>query len=277
MLTTTVDGLWALQVLAGIETVAPELGLRPHLPSVESWQLALRHPIATDLRAAGVIDDGGNVDTAVLEWLTVLSRRDIALCIDFRTPGDANPPRALLARFAQWWVALERDADLIRISPAGTAHAEDSASAVLNAQIERLCGPSDAARLRPVTLDTQALRAVSAGAQPMCDFLGGQGLDPDQLRTVMLAADDTRSAKASIVAIQSGVATGRIRRTRIEQAAVTIIDTPEGRVVVEEVRSAGREWNIISPGSWGNIAAAVDHMVRRLPADREWYSYRKVV
>ena len=41
MLTTTLDGLWVLQVLSGIEVLAPELGLRPILPSLETAQLAL--------------------------------------------------------------------------------------------------------------------------------------------------------------------------------------------------------------------------------------------
>ena len=35
VLTTTLDGLWVLQVLSGIESLAPELGLRPVLPSAE--------------------------------------------------------------------------------------------------------------------------------------------------------------------------------------------------------------------------------------------------
>lgn len=34
---------------------------------------------------------------------------------------------------------------------------------------------------------------------------------------------------------------------------------------------------IVSPGSPGNIASAVQNMVRRLPAEDEWYSHRKVV
>ena len=62
VLTTTVDGLWVLQVLTGIEVLAPELGLRPILPSVETLQLALAHPIAAELRNAGVIDEAGTVD-----------------------------------------------------------------------------------------------------------------------------------------------------------------------------------------------------------------------
>ena len=60
MLTTTIDGLWVLQVLTGLEALAPELGLRPILPSVETAQTALAHPVTADLRAAGVIDESDN-------------------------------------------------------------------------------------------------------------------------------------------------------------------------------------------------------------------------
>ena len=81
----------------------------------------------------------------------------------------------------------------------------------------------------------------------------------------------------SIVAVQSGVDTGRPTRTHIEPGAVTIIDTPQGRLVAEQVGTADKKWMIIAPGTKSNIAAAINHMVRRLPADEEWYSYRKVV
>lgn len=46
MLTTTIDGLWVLQILAGIEMLTPELALRPTLPDVETAQMALAHPVA---------------------------------------------------------------------------------------------------------------------------------------------------------------------------------------------------------------------------------------
>ncbi|GAB7144520.1 ESX secretion-associated protein EspG [Mycobacterium riyadhense] len=277
MLTTTVDGLWALQVLTGIETLAPELGLRPYLPSVEPKRLALEHPVTADLRAAGIVDESDTVDSTVVEWLTVLSRRDISLFIQIRTPGEDEPARVLLARFAQWWVVMERSADLIRISGAGTANAEGVASTLLTAQIERLCGENTAAALRPVTLDADALRAAASNQEALGAFLADQRLEADQLRTLTVAADPSQSAQASIVAMQSGVATGRARRTHIDGSAVTIIDTPEGRLVAEDVLSAGKKWMIIAPGTKSNIAAAINHMVRRLPADQEWYSYRKVV
>jgi hypothetical protein len=277
VLTTTVDGLWALQVLTGIEVVASELGLRPHLPSVEPKQLALAHPITAELRAAGVVGESDAVDSTVLEWLTVLSRRDIALFIQIRTPGQDEPARVLLARFAQWWVAMERSGDLVRLSGAGTASAEGTASTMLNAQIERLCGGNTPAPFRPVTLDADAMCAAATSHETLGTFLADQRLEADQLRTLKLAAEPTQSAQASIVAIQSGVATGRSRRTHIEGSAVTIIDTPEGRLVAEDIHSAGKKWMIIAPGTKNNIAAAINHMVRRLPADQEWYSYRKVV
>ena len=276
MLTTTVDGLWVLQVLTGIEVLAPELGLRPHLPSVEPRRVALEHPVTAELRAVGVIDETDDEDSTVVEWLTVLSRRDIGLLVHFRTPGDAQPPLVLLARFAQWWVVMERSADLVRISGAGISSTEATANAALNAQIERLCGTSTPASLRPVTLDADAMRTASTSEESLGEFFDIR-LDPDQSQILKLAIDAGRSAQASIVAIQSGVDTGRPTRSYIEQSAVAIIDTPQGRLVAEHVTAAGKKWMIVAPGTKSNVASAINHMVRRLPADQEWHSYRKVV
>ncbi|MGA7051567.1 MAG: ESX secretion-associated protein EspG [Mycobacterium sp.] len=277
MLTTTVDGLWVLQVLTGMEVLAPELGLRPHLPSVEPKRLALEHPVTAELRAAGVIGDSGEVDSIVVEWLTVLSRRDIALLMHFQTPSDDEPPRVLLARFAQWWVAMERSGDLLRISGAGISSTEGAAHAALNAQIERLCGTNTPATLRPVTLDEDVMSTTSTSRESLCEFFDSRGLEPDQSQLLKLAVDPERSAQVSIVAIQSGVETGRPTRTYVEQNAVAIIDTPQGRLVAERVVSGGKKWMIVAPGTKNNVASAIQHMVRRLPADKEWHSYRKVV
>ena len=278
MLTTTIDGLWVLQVLAGIEVLAPELGLRPILPSFETAQMALSHPIAAELRAEGVIDEAGTVDSVVVEWMTVLARRDVALLVHVRNPDTGGQPaQALLARFAQWWVVIERSEELVRIGGAGTASAEGAANAVLIAQIERLCGTSTPAPLRPITLDVDALKSGVNSQESLQKFLASQQLDADQLRMLMLAADPKRSTQASIVALQSGVETGRPTRTHIEQSVVTIIDSPEGRMVAEHVPSAGKNWMVVAPGTATNIAAAINQMARRLPANEEWYSYRKVV
>jgi hypothetical protein len=278
VLTTTIDGLWVLQVLTGIEVVAPELALRSILPSAETRQMALAHPITAELRAAGVLDESDTVNATIVEWLTVLARRDVALVIHVRTPDQGEAPtRVLLARFAQWWVVIERSEDLVRIGGAGTSSAEGAANAVIFAQIERLCGSNAPAPLRPVTVDVDALQANGTSREALRAFLANQGLAADQLQLLTMAADPARSAQASIVAIQSGVATAGPTRTHVEQTMVTIIDTPGGRLVAEHVPSAGKRWMILAPGTATNIASGINQMMRRLPAEQEWHSYRKVV
>jgi hypothetical protein len=278
VLTTTVDGLWVLQVLTGTEVLAPELGLRPTLPSLETPRLALTHPVTAELRAAGVLDEAGEVDATVVEWLTVLRRRDVAMLIEVRTPdAPDNRARALLVRFAQWWVVLERSAELIRIGGAGTASTEGAAAAVLNAQLERLCGTAPPAPLRPVTLDADALLAGVSDTETLRAFLAEQRLDPDQRRILAAGADPTRSTQASLVALQAGIATGGPTRIHVEPGAVTIIDTVEGRIVAEHVLTAGKHWMVIAPGSASNVGAAVNQMLRRLPANQDWHSCRRAV
>jgi hypothetical protein len=278
VLTTTVDGLWVLQILTGIEVLAPELGLRSILPSVETRHSALAHPIAAELRTAGVLDESDEVNASVVEWLTVLTRRDVALLINVRTPDtQETPTRALLARFAEWWVVIERSQDLIRVSGAGTSSAEGAANAVIRAQVERLCGTNAPAPLRPVTLDADGLQEKAISRDRLDAFLASQRLDTDQLQILKMAADPERSAQAGIVAVQSGVALAGPSRTHVEHSVVTIIDTPEGRIVAEHELSGGKKWMILAPGTASNITSAVNRMMRRLPAHEEWYSYRKVV
>jgi hypothetical protein len=278
VLTTTIDGLWVLQVLTGIEVLAPELGLRPILPSVETPQMALAHPIAAELRDVGVIDEAGQVDATVREWLTVLARRDVALMIHVSTPGSGGmPARALLARFAHWWVVLERSEDLVRISGAGTSNTESAANDIVNAQIERMCGTLEPAPLQPVTVDIDRVMDGINGQEMLREQLLRERLDGDQLQILMMAADLRRTARAFIVAIQSGVDSGQPTRKHIEQSVVTIADTPEGRLIGEHFVSDGKRWMIIAPGTSSSIATAVNRMMRRLPANEEWHSYRKVV
>jgi hypothetical protein len=277
VLTTTVDGLWVLQVLTGIEVLASELALRPILPSVETPRMALAHPIAAELRAAGVIDGSGTVDTAVVEWLTVLARRDVALLIYVQRTEEKAPARAILARFDKWWVVMERSENLVRISGAGTSTTESAANNVVTHQVERLCGTLEPAPLQPVTVDVDEVMAGVSNRETLRHQLLRQRLDGDQLQILMMAADMRRSARAFIVAIQSGVDTGEPTRAHIEQSVVAIADTPEGRLVGEHFSSAGKRWMIIAPGTNTSIADAVNRMMRRLPANEEWYSYRKVV
>lgn len=277
MLTTTIDGLWVLQVLSGIEVLAPELGLRPHLPSAETAAAARSHPVAAELRQAGVIDAGGEVDAVVAEWLTVIARRDVALLIQAQSSRRATElDQVLLARFAQWWVALERHGEMVRLTSAGTATSEESARMVIGHQIDRLLGNVPAAEVQPVTLDALKLISDVREHRDLGCALRRQGLCDEQVRTVVSAGDSAASAQMSIVAIQSGVVQSATR-THIESGAVTVIDNAAGRLMVEHTPRHGRSWMIVSPGSAAQIAAAVQTLLRRLPAQTDWHAYRKAV
>lgn len=272
MLTTTLDGLWVLQVLSGIEVLAPELGLRPHLPSIETTTAALGHPVAAELVDAGVITVSGTVDDTVVQWLAVLSRRDIALLLHTREAGDTHAPgRTLLARFDQWWVALERSGDLIRLSGVGTATTERSASLAIMDQIDRLCSPMPASLMKPVSIRTDELLSSVGDPGALRKFLREQRFDSEQVRILTLAAQPDRSRQTSIVAIQSGTA------SHIEAGALTIIDTPDGRLLAEHISRDGAAWMVVAPGSADAITSAVHTLLRRLPAQHAWYSYRKAV
>jgi EspG family len=276
VLTTTVDGLWVLQAVTGVEQLCPELGLRPLLPRLETPEMALRHPVVAELKACGALDEAGNADPMIREWMTVLLRRDLGLLVLINVPGR-EPTRAAICRFASWWVVLERHGDLVRLYPAGTASDPATATELVVGQVERLCGVAEAAPLRPVTLDTQELLDSVHDAASLKSFLLKQRLDVDQLHILTMAADPQRSAQASIVAVQAGAGPEKTARFAIAESSVAIMDTTAGRLCVEGVTSGGRRYQVLSPGSRSDIGAAVQRLIQSLPAGEEWYSYRRVV
>jgi len=91
-------------------------------------------------------------------------------------------------------------------------------------------------------------------------FLTDQGSDCEQVATLVSAADSTSSAHASFVALKSTYSSPA-SRSLAESGAVTVIDTPSGRLVCEHVIRDGRHWMIVSPGSTGDIASAVLKMI----------------
>ncbi|WP_409435904.1 ESX secretion-associated protein EspG [Mycobacterium sp. SMC-14] len=282
MLTTTLDGLWVLQAVTGIETLCPELGLRPLLPRLDTAERALRHPIAEELTEIGVLDDQGAVDSMVREWLTVIMRRDIALMLNLNFPGrpygdPQHMTRVSISRFASWWVVLERHDQEVRLYPAGSATDQAAAGDLLVGQIERLCGVTEAAQLRPVTLETKELLERVRDQDSLRRYLAAQRLDIDQQQIVAMTADPEVSGQANIVAIQPGAGPEELARMAIGDTAVLISDTPAGRVCVENIDNGGRRYQIVSPGTRADVANAILRLIARLPAGADWHSHRRVV
>lgn len=275
MLTTTLDGLWALQVLSGHEVLAPELGLRPYLPSAESRHDALSHPVSAELNAAGLIAADGSVDDVVLEWLSVLSRREVGLSIRVQTPHANEPEMILVARRGQWWVALGRHGRMIKMTGVGIAATETASCSLITSLIEQTCGRLRPASLRPVTLDIGQLLTGVHDSESLRNLLIRQGLDAEQIRTLVLAADPRMSAHASFAALQTAIPGGPAG-SLAAPASFSIIDTTEGRLVSEQVEKDGKLWMIVGPGSQTSIASAAQAILRSLSAGQAWHQTRKV-
>lgn len=277
MLETTVDGLWVLQALTKIERTCPELGLRPLIPRLDTPEEARRHPMAAELAAIGAVGADGVVDSMITEWLTVISRRDMALVVSINAPGR-EPTRVSISRFATWWVVMERNDVMVRLYPAGAASDEATASELVVGQIEQLCGVSAAAQLRPATLDTARLLEGVRDRDSLRAFLFSQGLDSAQIQILSSAADRERCAHADIVAVQAGIGPQEMGRLTVGDCAVSLIDTDQGRICAENVVGGdGRRYQVLSPGTRSDIAGAVHRLIRGLPAGEQWYAHRRVV
>ena len=239
--------------------------------------MALAHPLADSLRDAGAIRASGKVDGALLEWLRVVAQRDFALLLRAHNPMQGQTTQhILLARFAQWWVTLERSDSRVRLCDAGIATSEQSAAALISAHIESLCGAMAPAEFRPVTIDVDELLNAVNDTASLRRFLADRNVDREQVSILVSAADTTSSAHASFVALQSDY-TSPASRKFADTAVVTVIDTPSGRLVCERVTRGGRRWMIAGPGSTGNVVSAVLAMIRCLPVRETWHSHRKAI
>ncbi len=251
--------------------------MRPLLPRLDTPERALRHPVVAELMAAGALDEAGNADPMIREWLTVLVRRDLGLLV---TIGDTWPrahtcghlpirhlvggvgtPRAI------WCVFILPAPPATRPGPVSWWLVRSSGCAAWRRQ--RRCG-------RSPWIPSSCSQSVRDAAS-LRSFLLSQRLDVDQLQIVTMAADPARSAHAAIVALQAGVGPEEMARLVVGDSTVSIIDTPAGRVCVESVTSGQRRYQVLSPGSRSDIGGAVQRLIRRLPAGEEWYSYRRVV
>lgn len=112
-------------------------------------------------------------------------------------------------------MVLERHGLEVRLYPAGSAADQEAAGDLLVGQIERLCGVTDPAPLRPVTLDTRELLERVRSPESLRQHLAALRLDIDQQQIVAMAADPELSGQANIVAIQPGAGAEELARVAV--------------------------------------------------------------
>ena len=150
MLTTSVECVWALQALVGVEQMPTALHLKPFIPSAHGDLIVEttegRRPLAStaqyhSLVQAGVIDERGQVDGAVRDWMTVLGRPDREVVLVIRRPdqpatAEAGPTvherTMVVCRHGRFLAMAARDGEDMVIG--GVGETDDPAG-----QIELIC------------------------------------------------------------------------------------------------------------------------------------------
>src|SRR6478672_2141324 len=154
-LTTTPSGIWVLQALLGVEKMPTALRLRPFVPSIDGGgtvvtdvgEIPLQQTAEyASLAAAGVIDDRGQVDEAVRDWMAVVGRpqREVMVVIRRPKPFDGIVPAGedapalveertmSICQRERWLAMIARSDDQVVLAPLGEA-------AYADARVELIC------------------------------------------------------------------------------------------------------------------------------------------
>ncbi len=184
MLTTSVEGLWVLQALLGVESMPVALHLKPFIPSAHGSLIVETDtgtaPLAQtaqyhDLLAAGVIDKAGRVDEVVRDWMKVLGRPDREVVLVIRRPsgqdtGGGAPTvseRVMVVCLHRRWMAMAaRDGREIVIGGVGEAQDPDRQIELMCAVLVPAFGESAPADIDGVNVQMDALLAAMGAAAP---------------------------------------------------------------------------------------------------------------
>ncbi len=264
MLTTSVDCVWALQALLGLERMPTPLRLKPFIPSahgdlvVETTQG--RQPLQAtaqyhDLVGVGVIDGSGRVDDAVRDWMTVLSRAEREVMLTIRRPGapatDTAGPTVhervlVVCRYQRFLAMAARDGEEMVIG--GVGEAEDTAG-----QIDAICniiipalGEHPPADIDGINLPKDYLQremdAAAGSPDGVAAALRQAGLGPWEVEVVAAATQLDKSAMAVVAVIDHGA------QLRVHPRVLTVADSDYGRIsFTTTVGGDGTEWLSIWP------------------------------
>ena len=271
-LTTTPSGIWVLQALLGVEKMPTALRLRPFVPSIDGGGT-----VATDigeiplertaeyasLAAAGVIDDRGQVDEAVRDWMAVVGRpqREVMVVIrrpkpiDGSVPAGDDPPALVeertmsICQRERWLAMIARSDDQVVLAPLGEA-------AYADAQVELICdtvlhafSTGQPAAISGFNLPSAALEQALTGTlgkdRPIvASALTRLGLSPDQVAVLSAAARLDESAMAVVAVIDHGI------KPQVHPDVISVIDSELGRITISNTTGPdGTRWTSVWPTS----------------------------
>lgn len=271
-------GMWVLQRLLGLETMPLSLRLAHYIPSGSDHIPVAEYPEYRSLVAAGIIDDAGNVNPVVADWLTVISRPDLEVQLTVRRPGDdaatIKETVTVICRMDRWIVGISRTpgdpfavaeqigftgdplelppewVDTLRVFPVAEVSAQDAQAAVISAEIIDALGDYPPAAIEGFNVELNAFLHASGSApdnDTFMELLARQGVTAQQVA----ALTEIRRLDQSALAVVSArhVWPGTLPEDRAVARTVSIADTRLGRIsMAQSISDGGTCWVSVWPG-----------------------------
>jgi hypothetical protein len=270
--TVNLDGLWLLQALLGIRTLAPELQGRPY-GAARDDQWMHTHPGVAVLRGAGLVDAHGEVVADLAATLAVLDVPDVEVVmllargpVSWGTEAVADPAtwraipdeqlRVVLSRRDGRWASAARSGTDITLDALPAEPSLGSAAWLATSVLGLLdsAHPGEPSRFPPVNVPAdQLLAAAGEGDSPAAAIrdLGVKGPAAAELAEVLTAP----AAEAILYA--------RVyddTEVRTSTGAVDIRATTAGRIAIHRlaaVRGADQDWMAIAPATHAQVQSGI--------------------
>lgn len=293
--TVNLHGMWMLQAMLDIPTVAPELQAVPYgAPRDNTWITG--DPRIEQLQEAGVVGADGHVIAEVASRIKALGVPDVEVCIlisrgaltwkgridvsdpsTWRREVPDNQLQIVLARRAGRWVSAARAGDEITINDVGF----DGGSAVwlrdiIVDQLDAI-SPVGPSRIEAMNLPYEDVLSVAAERAAHADdaqrdvSLRALGVPPSALAELGAVLDSPEVEAVLYARAHTDV------RTVNATTALNIRDTESGRVALYQMlapRGSTQDWMVITPGTSGHILQGVEAVLRSVNV-RDWENHQR--
>ncbi len=257
----TADSAWFLADTLGAGSLPWVLAVTPPY-SEPSSRPAFEAAQTEKLSRIGVLTADRTVDPAVAQWIRLVCRATQWLELRF-VAGAGRMLRGIVARGGGRTVVALRTAELVTFTEMDIDHPHALVPVLTAGLTQHPPARFDEFAL-PARVGARADEQIRNGA-PLSDVLEYLGI-PASARPVVEAAFGARRTYVEIVAGQH-----RDGHRISTDVGVSIVDTPEGRVLVAPSKAFDGEWvSSFTPGTPLAIAAAVERLTAALP-DGPWF------
>ncbi|MGW4096420.1 ESX secretion-associated protein EspG [Mycobacterium sp. NPDC004974] len=257
----TTDQAWYLAEVLGAGAYPWVLAITPPY-SEPAQRFGFAAEQTAELTRMGVLDASGGVNPRVAQWVRLACRATQWLDLRFVSgPGDLL--RGIVSRSGDQTVVVLRNAQLVTFTEMDIHHPH-ALVPVLTAGLSQRRPARFGEFALPAAAGARADEQIRNGT-PLIEVLGFLGV-PASARPIVESVFDGRRTYVEIVAGEH-----RDGHRVTTQVGVSIIDTPEGRILVSPSKAFDGEWiSTFTAGTSEAIAMAIERLTASLPSG-SWF------